>query len=599
MSILLNLHQPPFSFLAPEQLEYLVRALVPNAYSAGDSILLPGQVAPGLYIVSQGVVEELDADDQQLLSQYGPDDIFDVRSALNTNPCKNLYRAVDDTKCYVLKSADFHFLLDNCADFAQYFRTDLGSRQLLLDQHEGSGVSEFLLGHIDGDCIRPPIYVTGQTSLAKVASIMDEHQCQSVLVRTFKNTGIVTNSDLVKATLIDDKPRNSRVADIATFNLVNVNYGDFIFNALLKMIHHDLDRIVVSRDGDIVGTLELVDVLGLFATQSHMVAMRIEHATSVADLKETVNSVDILLSDLNRKGVNVIAIMELMTTLHRRLMQRAFELVFPAHLHNSVCILALGTEGRGEHVLKPGQDNAIIVADEFQRDEILVFLKKWHDLLCGLGYPRKDNSAIFNNASWVNTLEGWQRRLQRWQQLPDKDSVMDLSIFMDAQPICGDADLFTQLNKSLWNRDNQSQVLATIMAAPALRYEMPLTFLGNLREHNGTIDIRKGGILPIVQGVRALAFENGIVVTNTLARLDQLQHLQVIKPDYAQSIKDTLLLLFRIRLRYQLESSNDRDESKIIKVDMLRSAEREMLRYALHRVKRFKLYLADHFRLTL
>lgn len=598
MSILLNLHQPPFSFLAPEQLEYLVRALVPNSYSAGDSIILPGQVAPGLYLVSQGVVEELNAGDDQLLSQYGSEDMFDIRSALTENPCKNLYRAVDDTQCYLLKSADFHFLLDHCADFAKYFRTDLGSRQLLLDQHEGAGVSEFLLGHIDDDCIRPPIYVTSQTSLAKVASLMEQNQCQSVLVRTFKNTGIITYSDLVKATLLGNKTRNSCAADVATFQLVNVNYGDFIFNALLKMIHHNLDRIVVSRDGDIVGTLELVDVLGLFATQSHMVAMRIEHATSVAELSETVKSIDILLSDLNHKGVNVIAIMELMTTLHRRLMQRAFELVFPAHLHNSICILALGTEGRGEHVLKPGQDNAIIVADELQREEILVLLKKWHELLCGLGYPRKDDGAIFSNASWVNTLDGWQRRLQRWQQLPDQDSVMDLSIFMDAQPICGDIDLFAQLNKS-WNCDNQSQVLAAIMAAPALRYEMPLTFLGNLREQNGTIDIRKGGILPIVQGVRALAFENGITATNTLARLDQLQSLQVIKPDYAQSIKDTLLLLFRIRLRYQLESSSDRAEGKIVKVDRLRSAEREMLRYALHRVKRFKLYLADHFQLTL
>ena len=135
-------------------------------------------------------------------------------------------------------------------------------------------------------------------------------------------------------------------------------------------------------------------------------------------------------------------------------------------------------------------------------------------------------------------------------------------------------------------------------AKPALQFETPLTFLGKIREDHGTIDIKKGGIFPLVHGVRALAFEYAISECNTLERLDKLHALNVLDDETTQGLKDALLFFLRTRLRQQLEQESDNPGlSQQLKLDSLRSVDRSLLRHALHRVKKFKQLLVNHYHL--
>src|SRR5690554_7137126 len=70
--------------------------------------------------------------------------------------------------------------------------------------------------------------------------------------------------------------------------------------------------------------------------------------------------------------------MELVTTLNRRLMSRAFDLIFPERLRQSVCILVLGSEGRGEQILKTDQDNAVILLHAHEREAVQPLLQRLH-----------------------------------------------------------------------------------------------------------------------------------------------------------------------------------------------------------------------------
>ncbi|MDO6806930.1 hypothetical protein Q4595_31015, partial [Wenyingzhuangia sp. 1_MG-2023] len=76
----------------------------------------------------------------------------------------------------------------------------------------------------------------------------------------------------VKATLLGDKTKQTRAADVAQFNLIGVEYGEFLFSALLKMTQHKIERVVVRKEGQIVGLLELMDMLSTFSTHSHIIA---------------------------------------------------------------------------------------------------------------------------------------------------------------------------------------------------------------------------------------------------------------------------------------------------------------------------------------
>lgn len=597
MSIQINLNQPPFSFLKEDQLDWLTRRLDLVFFPAGAVILDEDDVAPGIFIVYKGVVEETDRETGQVYSQYGKEDLFDVRAVLESR-CKHRYTAIEETLCYLLKAKDFIQLLEESSDFSIYFKTDLGTQERLVEQREGSGVSEFILSRIDEDTLRPPVYVTGQTSLARVATIMEEQKYDAVLVRTAKDIGIVTGTDLLKATLLGDKTKQSKVGDIAQFNLIEVKYGDFLFSALLKMTQHNIERVIVTRDGDIVGMLELMDMLSVFSTHSHVIAMRIEQSKSLKELVTAARRLDVLIDSLFSQGVKVAAIMELITTLNRRLMQRAFDLVFPERLRKSVCILVLGSEGRGEQIMKTDQDNAIILQNEHDREAVMPLLQHLHQALLDFGYPRCPGGVMFINDSWINTVEGWQQRVDRWLRSASPEPMMNMAIFMDAEPVCGNAELFAPV-KATWQTDAlRSSITSAWFAKPALQFETPLTFLGKIKEDHGTIDIKKGGIFPLVHGVRALSFEYAISECNTIVRLEKLQALNVLDEETAQGLKDSLLFFLRIRLRQQLESdAEDRGLSQRLKLNSLRSVDRSMLRHALHRVKKFKQLLVNHYHL--
>ncbi|WP_213952534.1 putative nucleotidyltransferase substrate binding domain-containing protein, partial [Escherichia coli] len=43
------------------------------------------------------------------------------------------------------------------------------------------------------------------------------------------------------------------------------------------------------------------------------------------------------------------------------------------------------------------------------------------------------------------------------------------------------------------------------IAAAALQFDTPLTFLGQLKTQDARLDLKRGGIFPIVHGIRTLA----------------------------------------------------------------------------------------------
>jgi CBS domain-containing protein len=595
MSLQIDLNQPPFSFLSERQLTWLTGRLDLVFFQAKDVILDIGQSSPGIYIVYKGVVEETD-DKGQVFTQYGPDDLFDVRATFESS-CKHRYVAVEETLCYLLKAPDFIELINQSDDFSIYFKTDLGTQQQLVEQRGGE-VSEFILARIDANTMREPLYVSGQTSLARTAAIMKEEQHDALLVKEGERTGIVTKSDLLDALLNRMLQKEDWVADIACFDLITVEEGDYLFNALIEMTQHQIERVVVTRDAEIVGMLELMDMLSTFSTHSHIVAMRIAQARSLDDLVLAAKRLETLISNLSAQGVKVISIMSLVTTLNRRLVQRAFELIVPPSLQCDVCILVLGSEGRGEQMLKTDQDNAVIIKNEQVRDALMPSLQKMHQVLLDFGYPPCPGGVMFINDSWVHTADGWQRRINGWLNSASPDAMMNMAILMDAEPVAGNSSLFKDVRNTWHSPKLRSSITASWFARPAVMFDIPLTLLGNIRDDHGVIDIKKGGIFPLVHGVRALSFEHGIYETNTFERLSRLGELNVMTAETVQGLKDALVLFMRIRLRHQLEHvSENPGLTQQLSVKSLRSVDRSLLRHGLHRVKKFKQWLSSHYHL--
>ncbi|MCV5918183.1 DUF294 nucleotidyltransferase-like domain-containing protein, partial [Escherichia coli] len=85
--------------------------------------------------------------------------------------------------------------------------------------------------------------------------------------------------------------------------------------------------------------------------------------SSVEELAVASNPQRQRVESLLRNVLPTRFIMELISAVTEQIIEKAFELVVPPALHDHCCLIVLGSEGRGEQILKTDQDNALIIED--------------------------------------------------------------------------------------------------------------------------------------------------------------------------------------------------------------------------------------------
>ena len=113
----------------------------------------------------------------------------------------------------------------------------------------------------------------------------------------------------------------------------------------------------------IVGILEQLDLLSHFANHTHLIAASIDRAISIDELQNAQRSLTHLISSLTSKGVKVRYISKLVSELNSKMYRKVFELVVPQDLQTKCALIVMGSEGRGEQILRTDQDNALILRD--------------------------------------------------------------------------------------------------------------------------------------------------------------------------------------------------------------------------------------------
>ena len=140
---------PPFDRLSSEQQQRLVDSLDVAYYRHGDILIEAGKSSEQLHIIIKGSVEESAADGGEIYAHYTSDDLFDVRSQLEST-CRHRYTALEDTLCYLVPKPLFLDLYHGNSQFAAYFDTSLARRQQLLEEAQRQqNLAEFILTRVD------------------------------------------------------------------------------------------------------------------------------------------------------------------------------------------------------------------------------------------------------------------------------------------------------------------------------------------------------------------------------------------------------------------------------------------------------------------
>ena len=218
--------------------------------------------------------------------------------------------------------------------------------------------------------VRKPFYVGGALDLVSVCRLLSQQGLTVALVQDARpggeRLGIFTTTDLRDALLRDTPPAQLAVREVARFGLIEIDADAELFEALWLMVRHRVHRLLV-RDGDqVVGVLGQLDLVSFVANHSHIVAVQIDEAASVDDLKAAAQRIDAMVELLHDGGIKIERIARLVGELNHRLFAKAWGQLAPAELVANSCLLVMGSEGRGEQILKTDQDNALLLRDERQ-----------------------------------------------------------------------------------------------------------------------------------------------------------------------------------------------------------------------------------------
>jgi len=458
--------------------------------------------------------------------------------------------------------------------------------------------------------LRKPYYVEGGTDIVSVCRELSAHGLTQALVRDRddhgERLGIFTTTDLRDALLRPVPPQQLAVRDVARFDLVQVGADADLFEALWLMVSHRVHRLVV-RDGEaadapVLGVLGQLDLVSFVANHSHIVALQIDDTASVPELRVAAQRIDELVKQLHASGIRIERITRLVGELNTRLFARLWALLAPPEVQANTCLLVMGSEGRGEQILKTDQDNALLIRDGFEWPGMGELATRFNAALVELGYPPCPGDIMLTNPLWRQPLAAFKVTMRDWLYGGGggtPDGAMHLAIFFDAAAVAGDAALLHEARAHLERMLGGQDTFLARFAAAADQFQEPgnwFTRLGRGR-HEQPLDLKKLGTFPIVHGVRALALQYGVREQGTAERLARLVQLERIEPDLAQDLVQALHLLMGIRLTHQL---SQREHGLVagneVKPSELSTLEREPLHDALAIVKRFRLFLRQHFR---
>ncbi|MGY0709520.1 putative nucleotidyltransferase substrate binding domain-containing protein [Azospirillum argentinense] len=604
MSDAFDFSVPPFDRLTPEQRQRLAAALDLGVYARDGVILSRDEPADCLFVVRQGLVHERRGG--EVVAVYGAHDSFDLQALFSDGQARS-FVAAEDTLCDLVPRPILLELAHENAAFGAVIQQEFADRlSALANERSNRETAALTMARIRQAYLRPPVFVEAGASLRDAAAAMKRDQASSVLVRDGDpkkggRVGILTGTDLRDLVVLEGRPVDSPVGPLARYELLVLDRDDLLFNALILMTKHSVRRLVITEQGAVVGLLEQTDLLAVLSNHSQVVALKVDRAATPEDLGRASQDIVGLIRTLHGTGVKVSFIADLVTELNRKIFRRLFELLAPPDLLANSCLIVMGSEGRGEQLLKTDQDNGLILRDGYDCPSLSQVTGAFTRHLVEFGYPPCPGRIMVSNPDWTRPLALYKDSLFHWIHRPDEAAQMNLAIFYDAAAVAGDAALLAEAKGYLLGRLQDNQMFFTAFARPALAFDTPSGLFGGLfeRRRSEAVDIKKAGIFPIVHGVRALALEKHMAETNTTARIWALADQGVLDRGMAGELADAFTFLSTLRLKAGLDGSvSGTQTDNLVRTESLGKLDRDQFKDCLALVKKFKELLAYHFHLN-
>ncbi len=592
---------PPYEYLANNERANLQSA-VDIAFFEDEAVIIEAsQSVEYLYVVIKGLVREMNPEGE-VVGLYHAKDTFEAR-ALVEGQTPHRFIVQEEALVYTIPKATISELMESNPRFGAYFYASLADKLSNMAHNKDAQQFESLFTAKVRDAYRDnAVWLNGSDSIILAAQTMKEHKTKSILVRHENRVGLFTESAF-RDIVIAGASTEDAIYKWSPFELISIDIEDYVFNALLRMTQFKIQRVVVTENGQPIGALEQIDVLAYFSNHTHLVAQRLDKAQNVDELIDIAEQMTQSIQILHSNGVRAPQLAQLMQVLNTSLFEKAWRLIAPADVYEKSCLIVMGSEGRGEQILKTDQDNALILSDGVDEAAAKIASEEFSRTLARLGYPPCNGKIMVNNPFWRKSISEFKETIRQWCYAPDGDSLMNLAIFVDAKCVAGDETLLDQAKEQLHrSMTDDAGTLGRFARAIELFDHQNTGFFAQLlhRDSSSQMDIKKMGVFPVVHGIRALSLEAHLSETNTFERIARLTQAGILDENLSKDVSEALTYLLDIRLKAGLLAhAVCALEGNHNQVDMqsLTTLERDLLKEALQVVKRFKGMIRTHFHL--
>ena len=460
--------------------------------------------------------------------------------------------------------------------------------------------------------MNPEVYTCSpMCTIRDVLRDMAERNISSVIVidHLKQPVGILTERDIMKRVVSDGclDLDSTAISKVMTVDPITLHPDNTIYRALSVLTDSKVKHLPLIEDGKIVGIVTMRQLLKLRYPEPLTLIEGIREAGDVATLKAIKNKLPQMAEERLESGRTAYDIVVMISLINRDIHRRALELAAEGLGVEPVpyCLYLTGSHGRLENLLTPDQDHGMIIADSeqnYQYDQYFIDLGvRFSDYLDQIGYIYCPGFLMSSNPLWRKSLSEWKQQVRYWFEAQVRELGRYVTVLFDASVISGEVDLFKELKEYAFEVLGKHHEVFRVLHEEEGRHRVPLGLLGRFVTdkggvHKGHLDVKKSGLIFVVESIRILALQRNIRETGTLKRIGKLVEGGFIHPNDGEYFESAYQVLLYYALKSQV-SKAIRGEKLDTYIDprILSPRDKETLRHAFKAVSTLQDLVASEF----
>jgi len=423
--------------------------------------------------------------------------------------------------------------------------------------------------------------------------------------------GILTEKDVLRrlvAADFCDNIDNVLVSDIMTPDPFTQSPDDTIYRAMSVLSAQGIKHLPLVDDGRLVGIVTLRQLLKLKYPEPMTLIEGIRDARSTEDLRKIKLMLPQMAGLKLSMGIRAFDVVVMISMINQDIHRRTFELAMAKHGSPPapVCLYVTGSHGRLENLLSPDQDHGLIIADTGDKDlpydpYFVDLTVTFSEMLAEIGFVTCPGYIMCLNPLWRKSLAEWKQQINFWFSHQVRELGRFLTVLFDAAPIYGDRALFSEVKTHAFSVLKTHHNALRVLHEEEGHHKAPTGIFGRFitertGEHRGQLDVKRSGLIFMVEGIRILSLMNNLKSTSTLKRINDLAEGGHIHSDDAEYFESAYHVLLHLALEAQIEKAAAGEKiDTFISPTLLSRRDRETLRHAFKAVSSLQELVATEF----